>query len=193
MTYTKIKLVDFRAVSASQLWPALLLRRLLLYLRDSRHCLGNVSIVSAIRKSLGLLRANLTLRGHCRQIKSLSLNRKSMRLGQLLPEAAVQARRLVVRGSLRAGRWAGALQSGLPARRPRQRPLSKNWVWPGHGRKHPSPLKQGKPALKVFVLWPKKAASPAKQFGQRKKTLLAISRRAEGKSASNGHFQYTRD
>jgi hypothetical protein len=32
-----------------------------------------------------------------------------------------------------------------------RRPL--NWVWPGHGRKHPSPLKQGKPAPKAFVLW----------------------------------------
>jgi hypothetical protein len=44
-------------------------------------------------------------------------------------------------------------------------------VWPGHGRKHPSPLKQGKPLIKAPVLWPKKAASPAKQFGQRKKNF----------------------
>ena len=91
-------------------------------------------------------------------------------------------------GALDRGSAAGA--SGAPAA---PAALSKNWVWPGHGRKHPSPLKQGKPVLKVFVLWPKKAASPAKQFGQRKKTLLAISRRAQGKSASNGHFQYTWD
>jgi hypothetical protein len=91
-------------------------------------------------------------------------------------------------GALDRGSAAGA--SSAPAA---PAALSKNWVWPGHGGKHPSPLKRGKPVLKVFVLWPKKAASPAKQFGQRKKTLLATSRRAGRKSESNGHFQYTRD
>ena len=192
MTCTKTTLVDFRAVSASQLGPSLLLCRLLLYLSYNRRCLDDVSILHVVCKSLGLLSAILTLLGHCRQIKP-QLNRKSMRLWSFPARLRNKPALLAVRGSLGVGRWTGALRTGLPARRPRQRPLSKNWVWPGHGRKHPSPLKQGKPALKVFVLWPKKAASPAKQFGQRKKTLLAISRRAEGKSASNGHFQYTRD
>jgi hypothetical protein len=71
-------------------------------------------------------------------------------------------------GALDRGSAAGA--SSAPAA---PAALSKNWVWPGHGGKHPSPLKRGKPVLKVFVLWPKKAASPAKQFGQRKDRPLA--------------------
>jgi hypothetical protein len=110
-----------------------------------------------------------------------------MRLVQVT-QAAAQARRAGSAGFIEGG----ALDRGSAARASRTpaapAALSKNWAWPGYGRTHPSPLKQGKPVLKVFVLWPKKAASPAKHFGQRKKTLLAISRGAEGKSASNGHF-----
>ena len=108
-------------------------------------------------------------------------------------QAAVQARRVVSAGVTVGGALDRGSASRAPSTPAAPAALSKNWAWPGHGKKHPSPLKQGKPVLKVFVLWPKKTASPAKQFGQRKKTLLAISRRAEGKSASNGHFQYTRD
>ena len=69
MTCTKTKLVDFRAVSASQLGPSRLLRRLLLYLSYNRRCLDDVSILHVVCKSLGLLSAILTLLGHCRQIK----------------------------------------------------------------------------------------------------------------------------
>jgi hypothetical protein len=30
-------------------------------------------------------------------------------------------------------------------------PAALNWVWPGHGRKHPSPLKQGNMALSALL------------------------------------------